>query len=54
MTIARDLLRARTVCVLAWRLSLEIAAGGWRAEYEIAIDGLALSWRDCGAPWGWS
>lgn len=45
--------RARTIVRQMFWLSLEIAARGWIATDTLTIDGLAISWRSCGAPMGW-
>jgi len=52
--IAPNIIRARTVQRMAWWLALEVAARGWIAEDHLTLDGLAMTWRECGAPMGWS
>jgi hypothetical protein len=44
----RKLIRARYILVTAWWLSLEVAARRyWIAADDVAVNGIALAWRDC-------
>lgn len=40
-------LRLRRVMSSAFAMALNVAVHGWTPGYEIALDGLARSWRGC-------
>lgn len=52
MITSPNLLRARTLLVQSWHLSMQIASEGWTAGSRLAVDSIAMAWVRCGRAMG--